>query len=64
MHASNWTAITAMTCRLDGRVSVATTSISITCFKLSISSFTFSNGQQRWDYDLSRESMVVSLVQP
>lgn len=32
--------------------------------RMGFSSFTFSNGQQRWDYDLSRESMVVSLVQP
>ena len=28
--------------------------------KMGFTSFTFSNGSQRWDYDLSRESMIVS----
>jgi len=31
--------------------------------RMGFASFTFSNGHQQWDYDLSRESMVVSLVQ-
>ena len=31
--------------------------------RMGFASFTFSNGHQRWDYDLSRESMVVSQAQ-
>jgi hypothetical protein len=32
--------------------------------QLGFASFTFTDASQRWDYDLSRESMVVSPAQP
>lgn len=31
---------------------------------MGFTSFVFSSGNQRWDYDLTRESMVRSSVQP
>ena len=32
--------------------------------RMGFTSFVFSSGNQRWDYDLTRESMVRSTVQP
>ena len=41
-----------------------TSSVAQDARQMGFTSFTFTNGSQRWDYDLSRESMVVSPAQP